>query len=223
MISQLVTIVIPCKNEGLNLIKTIESIKFNSTIVVSDSSDDNTIEILLSRFPNVKVVKGGLPSIARNSGFKLVETPYVLFLDADMDISNVNIEKMINFMITRDIDLSTCRISSPGRYWLAYRIFNLIQNIISKKTPFAVGGFMLFKTSKFKEIGGFNEEDRFAEDYHLSMKIDPNKFKIFSDVANTSDRRFRNKSVLYMIKLMVRCWFNRNDENFYKKDYDYWL
>ena len=81
---------------------------------------------------------------------------------------------------------------------------------------------MLFDRNEFIKLGGFNEQDKFDEDYHLSMKVDPKKFKIFSYVAITSDRRFRNKSVWYMVKLMTRCWFNRNNDEFYKKDYNYW-
>jgi len=223
MVSELVTVVIPCKNEGNGLIKTIRSIKFDLEIVVSDSSNDETRELLASEFSNIKIVDGGLPSIARNSGSKIVKTPYILFLDADMNISGVNIKEMIEVMIKEDLDLVTCRISTKGRYWFAYKIFDLIQSLVSLKTPFAVGGFMLFKTSKFREFGGFNEEDKFAEDYHLSMKISPSKFKVFSDIAQTSDRRFRNKSVWYMTKLMIRCWINRNNHDFYKKDYNYWV
>ena len=68
-----VSIIIPCKNEGVSLVKTIDSIKLHGdfSIIVSDCSTDNTLELLKSFHPEVKIIKGGLPSIARNNGVKL--------------------------------------------------------------------------------------------------------------------------------------------------------
>lgn len=218
----LLTIVIPSKNESMNLIKTISSIDSGIRIIVADCSTDDTRDLLNIHYPNVEIIDGGLPSIARNLGSKLVETKYILFLDADMNISEIDLELINLEMSVRGLLLSTCKITTKGKYKLIYELFHPIQRIISKFTPFAVGGFMLFNTEEFRRLGGFNNEDKFAEDYHLSMKVDPSNFHIFSDKVYTSDRRFRNKSVWYMIQLMVRCWFNRNNDDFYKKDYDYW-
>lgn len=221
------TIVIPCKNEGLGLMATLTEILAyhdECNIIIADSSTDNTLEYL-DKFglQDIKVVKGGLPAIARNNGFKEVKTPYVLFLDADMDISKVPLKQMVSAMINRDIKLATCNLSTWNlKYALIYKVFDLVQWLISFKTPFAVGGFMLFNTEHFKALGGFNEEDKFAEDFHLSMKTKPKDFKIFNYYAYTSDRRFKNKGFWYMAKLMVRCWLNRNNDEFYKQDYNYW-
>jgi glycosyltransferase involved in cell wall biosynthesis len=224
------TIVIPCKNEGIGLASTLVKVlayQDDCNIIVADSSDDNTLVYLdtINSLTNksIKVVKGGLPAIARNNGFKEVTTPYVLFLDADIDISKISLTSILKTIIDKDIKLSTCRISTHGlRYMIIYKLFDLVQWIISFKTPFAVGGFMLFNSEYFKELGKFNEEDKFAEDYHLSMKVKPKYFKIFNEYVYTSDRRFKNKGFWYMANLMVKCWLNRNNDNFYKQDYNYW-
>ena len=172
---------------------------------------------------SIKVVIGGLPAIARNNGFEEVKTPYVLFLDADMDISKVPLKQMVTTMIIKDIKLATCKITTQNlKYTLFYKLFDFVQWIISFRVPFAVGGFMLFDSEYFKELGMFNEEDRFAEDFHLSMKAKPKHFKIFNHYAYTSDRRFKRKGFWYMAKLMIRCWFNRHDDTFFKEDYNYW-
>ena len=224
------TVVIPCKNEGAGLATTLIKLMAyhdECNIVIADSSDDNTLLYVdtiqhLSDI-DIKVVKGGLPAVARNNGFKHVKTPYVLFLDADMDVSKLPLKQMVADMIIRDIKLATCNITTWNlKYALFYKLFDLVQWIISFRTPFAVGGFMLFESNYFKELGRFNEEDRFAEDYHLSMKAKPKHFKIFNYYAYTSDRRFKNKGFWYMCKLMIRCWFNRNNDDFYKQDYNYW-
>jgi hypothetical protein len=100
--------------------------------------------------------------------------------------------------------------------------FDIIQKITSKSKPFALGGFMMFKSDKFRELGGFNEKDKVAEDYRLSMKINPKKFVIMNQYVYTTSRRFKNKGIFYMIKLMLNCWINRNNDNFFQKDHNYW-
>ena len=81
---------------------------------------------------------------------------------------------------------------------------------------------MIFDTKEFERLGGFDENDVFAEDYHLSMKVHPKKFKIYSNRIKTSNRRLKNKSIFYMARLMIRCWINRKNNDFYKQDYNYW-
>jgi hypothetical protein len=81
---------------------------------------------------------------------------------------------------------------------------------------------MLFKTETFNQLGGFNEEDKLAEDYHLSSKVKPDKFKIASYNVYTTDRRFKKKGVWYMIKIAWQSFLNRNNPEFFKDDHNYW-
>ena len=95
-LDKLVTIVIPCKNEKGIIKKTLDLLNHQLDIlgvkvIVCDSSNDNVtnhnltkrLEYKLDLF-DLYVTDGGLPAIARNNGFKLVTTPYVLFMDADV-------------------------------------------------------------------------------------------------------------------------------------------
>ena len=88
------TIVIPCKNENKGIINVLKLIikQTDCKIIIADSSDDEGSVLLLQKYtsiyPNIQLIKGGLPSVARNNGAKLVTTPYVLFLDADIYIFN---------------------------------------------------------------------------------------------------------------------------------------
>jgi hypothetical protein len=97
-----------------------------------------------------------------------------------------------------------------------------VQRIISKLTPFAVGGFMFFKTKTFRALGGFDEQATVAEDYLLSSKVKPSRFYIIKEPVYTTPRRFENKGVMYMIKLMIRSWWNRNNTEWFKQDHNYW-
>jgi glycosyltransferase involved in cell wall biosynthesis len=226
-LESLITIVIPCKNEGDQLIKTVSLIDDQIKIIVADVSTDNTINLLRNKFPNkkIKIVKGGLPAIGRNEGAKLVKTPYVLFLDADVMMEDKNIlPDCLKVAMKKKLDLVTVRftVNDSMVYKIVYLIFDFIQLFTSFSTPFAVGGFMLFRTDKFKQLGGFDPDDKFAEDYHLSSKIHSKQFHILNNKVVTTSRRFRNKGVFYMIKMMTKCWLNRKDDSFYKKDYGYW-
>lgn len=177
------TIVIPCKNEGrgvIDVLKQIRKQQIDCMVIVADSSDDEGTKLLLKKYQQaspmtLKIVEGGLPSVARNSGAKHVKTPYVLFLDADIYINEPSlINKCLAMMVGGDYDLMTCKFKTlDGRYDGIFRIFSVVQRIISKFTPFAVGGFMLFKTETFRALGGFDEEAKVAEDYLLSKQVKP--------------------------------------------------
>ena len=102
-LSKDLTIVIPCKNEGLIIKRTLELINLQNSIkgvnvMVADSSTDDgfTQKCILTSFHNninVKIVKGGFPAEARNNGTKKIKTPYILFLDADIYLNDFNLIK----------------------------------------------------------------------------------------------------------------------------------
>jgi glycosyltransferase involved in cell wall biosynthesis len=227
------TIVIPCKNESSLIIETLifilgQTEKFK--IIVADSSTEQESINLLKEFQEkykeqIKIIGGGLPSVARNKGAELVDTPYVLFLDADIHIKqNDLIVKCLNEMIIGRYDLLTCKFKTlEGKFGWVYKIFNVVQWFSSKTTPFALGGFMLFKTETFNKLKGFNNEDKIAEDYHLSSKIAPSKFRVENLFVYTPSRRFEKKGVYWMIKLLIICWWNRNNDDFFKQDFNYWI
>ena len=146
-------------------------------------------------------------------------------MDADIHIKqNDLIVKCLNSISKNDYDLLTVKFKTlDGKYDWIYKIFNIVQWFSSKTTPFALGGFMMFKSDTFIKLGKFNNEDKIAEDYHISSKVTPNKFKVENLFVYTPSRRFKNKGVWYMIKLMVMCWWNRNNDEFFKNDFNYWI
>ena len=231
-LSKLLSIVIPCKNElrivdtTLTLLNHQDNIE-NVNVIVADSSTDNTTFELESRVSdkfNLKVIQGGLPSIARNNGSKYVTTPYILFLDADMFIlDNSLLSESVGKMINENLHLLTTKVrTTNGEYNYTYKSFDVIQKIIKPITPFCLGGFMLFNTEVFNRLGGFDESVKVAEDYLLSKKVKPNKFKIINKHIFTSPRRFKNKGVLYMTKLMIQSFIHRNNKQFFSKHNTYW-
>ena len=89
---------IPAKNEAKLIPRLLTSLtnqdysKMSSTrVLVADAnSTDGTPEIVM-RFRdrlNVSVIRGGMPSVGRNQGAAVADTPYVLFLDADIELAD---------------------------------------------------------------------------------------------------------------------------------------
>src|ERR1035438_3999380 len=92
------TIVIPAKNEAKLIPRLLTSLtnqdysKMSSTkVLVADAnSTDGTPEVVLGFRDrlNVSVIRGGMPSVGRNNGAAQADTPYVLFLDADVELAD---------------------------------------------------------------------------------------------------------------------------------------
>src|SRR4051812_18661445 len=92
------TIVIPAKNEAkliptlLNSLAKQDYPKMpNTRVLVADAnSSDGTPGVVMSFSDRLKVevLRGGMPSVGRNSGARLAETRYLLFLDADIELAS---------------------------------------------------------------------------------------------------------------------------------------
>lgn len=235
-LDKLVTIVIPCKNEKGIIKKTLDLLNHQLDIlgvkvIVCDSSNDKVtnhnltkrLEYKLDLF-DLYVTNGGLPAIARNNGFKLVTTPYVLFMDADVFLLDPKVLKRSIVRIHRyHLDLVTTKFRSDnGKFNYVYRAFDIIQALSKWSTPFCLGGYMLVRSETFKLIGGFDEEIKVAEDYMFSKQIKPKKFGRINNIVFTPPRRFENKGVIYMLRLMMSSFFNHNNKKYFTNDKNYW-
>ncbi|MHB8301905.1 MAG: glycosyltransferase family A protein [Acidobacteriaceae bacterium] len=66
----------------------------DTKVFVADAgSTDGTAEIARSfgaKFP-IEVIPGGLPAVGRNAGARRATTPYILFLDADIELPDATL------------------------------------------------------------------------------------------------------------------------------------
>jgi glycosyltransferase involved in cell wall biosynthesis len=231
-LSKLLTIVIPCKNEGITINQTLTLLNFQNGIngvkvIVADSSDDGTTYHLENRnrdYFNLEIIQGGLPSKARNEGAERADTPFILFMDADMMILDTNLlNECMDIIMNERLDLLTTKVrTTNGKYNYVFRTFDLIQGITRYITPFCLGGFMLIRKSTFNSLNGFDEEAKVAEDYLLSKQIKTNKFKVYKKTIFTLPRRFENKGLWYMTKLMIQSFTNRNNKGYFSNHNSYW-
>jgi len=197
-------------------------------VIIADCSDDEEsldiikqIQIDFKYSLNIEVIPGGYPAYGRYMGAKLVTTPYVLFLDADVFLYN---NMVLYQMVHNTKQLSTVKFQTDHGYNWIYSVFTFIQRFMKLLgSSFAIGGFQLFKTEAYRYAGEYNPDQVFAEDYFISNKIWAPLFTIHNiKGVYTSARRFKNKGLLYMITLMLKCWANRNNPKFYLKSHNYW-
>jgi glycosyltransferase involved in cell wall biosynthesis len=227
------TIVIPSKNESRTLYDCIYNISkqthiAGTRIIIADVSDQEESLQYISKIQtdfkyslNIEVIKGGYPAHGRLEGSKLVTTPYMLFLDADIFLTNKDI--LMKCMEYKK-DLITVPFYTDYPYRWTFRVFDLFQSLSSiMGTPFAVGGFQLWDTDTYWKIGGYNSDELFAEDYSISQKIKSKNFKVVKIQGTyTSPRRFKNKGILWMFYIMIKSYLNRNNPNFFKQSHGYW-
>jgi len=233
-LSNLLTIVIPSKNEDRTLYDCIYNISKQTNIagikiIIADVSDQKEsiqyIRRLQSDFKyslNIEVIEGGYPSQGRLNGSKLVSTPYMLFLDADIFLTNPTI--LIECMKYKK-DLITVPFYTDKPYRWVFRLFDMFQSMSSLLgTPFAVGGFQLWNTKTYWEMGGYDPQELFAEDYSLSKNVMSKNFKVINIKGTyTSSRRFKSKGVLWMFNIMIKSYLNRNNPSFFKQTHNYWI
>ena len=227
----LLTIVIPCKNEKDNIYECIgfiaKQVGFAGTrVIIADTSDEeDSLDFLKYtednyRYSlNIELIKGGFPAKARLEGSKLVTTPYILFLDADIMLQN---KSLLGECLAYNTDLVTVPFQTEKGFNWIFRLFDIQQQLSNLLgTPFAIGGFQLWKTEAYWKTGGYDETHLFAEDYWVSQKAEVMKIHNTKGVW-TSARRFKNKGFFYMFLLSIKCYINRNNTEFFKKHHDYW-
>jgi hypothetical protein len=145
-------------------------------------------------------------------------------MDADIFLLDSNLlVNTVSKIKDEDLDLVSVRFRTDnGDYNYVYKVFDILQKLSMLISPFCLGGFMLTKSSKFKEIGGFDEEVKVAEDYVYSKQIKSNMFKIHNAFVYTPPRRFHNKGLWYMTKLMIGSVLNKNNKEYFKDSKSYW-
>lgn len=228
----LLTIVIPCKNEKDNIYECISFIakqvgSAGLKVIIADTSDEGDsldfIEYTKRDYRyslDIELIEGGFPAKARLEASKLVTTPYILFLDADIMLRDKSVLKKC---LEYNTDLVTVPFQTETGFNWIFRLFDIQQRLSNwLGTPFAVGGFQLWKTEAYWKTGGYDETHLFAEDYWVSQKAESMKIHNTNGVW-TSARRFKKKGFLYMFILSIKCYINRNNTNFFKNHQNYWI
>ena len=224
-ISDKITIVVPCKNEENYIHHLLDSLRSqdidDTRIIIADCSTDNTrkvIEIMKGEL-NVEIIEGGPVSTAKNNGARLATTPYILFIDADVRFFKYNvIRDAVDKIESLNLDLVGLNIKCYDqdlRAKAGFVVFNTINHALKYFSPFAVGAFMLTRRDRFEEYGGFPENFSTSEDYFLSRKYSPRKFRIIRHHLGQDSRRFKKMGYMGMAKYLVKNFVNRNNKQYW--------
>lgn len=177
--SKLISVIIPTFNEEKNINRLILSIKKQSykkfeIIVVDDGSIDKTCEI--AEKENVRVFrrKHKERSVQRNFGAKNAKGSYLLFLDADMELTKNVLQNCINTFEACDFKALIIPEKTTGESLMA-KIRRFEREMYEGDDRIEVA--RAFEKKIFFEIGGYDEKLTGAEDYDLPYRISK-KYKI---------------------------------------------
>ncbi len=240
-----ITVVIPARNESKIIKNTLMALneqgKRLNIVLVDDESTDGTSEIARDMgLENLKIIKGKpLPKgwtgkiWALEQGLQLVNTPYTLFIDADIIMKNRILATLKDKMIKEDWDMiSLMAALSMNKFWEKMLIpsfiyfFKLLypfslSNKRSSKIAAAAGGCMFVKTKALRDIGGFQSiKDEIIDDCALAKRLKQAGNKIWIGLTRSviSQRKYTKLSDIwnmvartaftqlkYSISLLILC------------------
>jgi len=183
-----VSIIMSVYNAELFVVKSIKSILDQSFknfefLIIDDCSTDNSYEIMKEiNDQRIKIIKNKKNIGLTKSLNKLIDmsnAPIIARQDAD-DFSKTNrIEKQYDYLIKKNYDFCVARAETlnfnkkiPGlSYYLPYKI------IMKFKNPFIHGTFMI-KKKVLIDIGKYDENFKYAQDYKLIASLVDKDVKI---------------------------------------------
>jgi glycosyltransferase involved in cell wall biosynthesis len=178
----LISIIVPCYNQGMYLKETIQSALASSyrpveILIINDGSTDNSLELaqeLEAQHPEVRVLNQANAGVtkARNSGIAGALGEYLLPLDGDDLISPAYIEQGLAILATRpEVKVVYCqaeKFSDSGRKPWKLKPFSLQQ--LAKDNMIFVSA--LFRKADAAAVGGFSEDMQLGrEDWEFWIKL----------------------------------------------------
>jgi glycosyltransferase involved in cell wall biosynthesis len=168
----LVSVVITTKNEESHIGNCLESVVEQSydnieIIVVDNNSTDRTKEIS-REYTDLVFEKGPERSAQRNYGMiDIASGKYVMFIDADMILSQYLIDQCVNYMEkNKALALHISEVILGKRYFSRVRRFER-----SFYDGTVVDGARFFRKDIFATVGGFDESMSGPEDWDIDKKI----------------------------------------------------
>ena len=173
-----ITVLIPARNEATTIQRTLVAVGDQRgaapVVIVDDQSTDATARVASETLNTATVVTGEPPPPgwigkvwALEQGLRTVQTPFVLLLDADIELRPGIIAALKNkavherlAMVSLLANLNTQRfwerILVPAYvYFFKFMYPFALVNSVSSRTAAAAGGCILIRREVLEEIGGF--------------------------------------------------------------------
>jgi len=212
----MVSIIIPTYNEEAYLPRLLESIEAQECadceiIVADNSSSDRTRAI--ARAHGARVVRGGIPSAARNRGAEAARGEYLLFVDADTVLPDGFLGKIIARFEKDFVDICIPWIrpidgTSPI-YGTIFNFSNTFFKLMETIQPQGLGICILATKRIHNRIGGFSENQRVSEDFdYINRAAFVGKFRVYTNVfVYHSVRRYKAEGVGALVQKQVKSGF----------------
>ncbi len=174
MNSSFISVIIPSYNEEKYIAILLTALKLqtfqNFEIILADNHSTDRTRDIAANF-QVKIVDGGLPAKARNTGAKHAKYDTFVFLDSDNDLPNNFLELIISEFQERLLDIASCLVDTTKCSPAGKNMFTLWDKAKlmqeNTDTPNGSGQFIMTKRSLFEEMNGFQENIRIGEDVKL--------------------------------------------------------
>ena len=182
MSKALVSVIVPCFNQGSYLEETVQSVLASThrpleIIVINDGSTDDSLsvaKVLEERIPEVRVIDQANAGVtkARNSGIAAAQGEFILPLDGDDLIAPTYLEKGLAVLSARpEVKVVYCQAEkfneSMRKPW-KLKPFSLQQ--LAKDNMIFVSA--LFRKADALEVGGFSEDMHMGrEDWEFWIKM----------------------------------------------------
>jgi glycosyltransferase involved in cell wall biosynthesis len=178
----LVSVVIPCYNQGRYLEETVRSVLASTyrpleLLLINDGSTDDSLEsarLLEKKYPEVRVIDQPNSGVARarNTGIRAAKGEFVLPLDGDDTISDAYIGEAVAVLQQRpEVKVVYCqavKFSETGQKAWKLKPFSL--RALARDNMIFVSA--LVRKSDALAVGGFSEDMRMGrEDWEFWIKM----------------------------------------------------
>lgn len=219
-----ISVVIPNLN-GKNIIEkclkfaivSLEAIDLKwEIILVDDNSEDDSISLVMQKFPKVRILKNKKTcgfSISCNRGIYNAKGDLVILLNNDVEISKTSLNPALKHFNSKDVFAVNPRIIIPNRNNLNESLKRLrihhgfiYTETINKKNilyiPYATACAMILDRKKFIALGGFDElfSPFYWEDVDLSYRAWKRGWRVI----------YEPRSIVYHEHMATISKLNRN-------------
>jgi GT2 family glycosyltransferase len=168
------TLIVPTKNEALNIHHFMASVPQSIKMIIVDASIDGTVDIIkkMNR-ENVCLIKDeGNIACARQLGAETAETDWLIFSDADVVFAGNYFGMLRGIHPGPPVAGLAGAKLSQRRYRVYYRLFSQwLRFCCAVGVPAASGSNMLVRRRALMEVGGFDRRLTCNEDTDLFWRL----------------------------------------------------
>lgn len=202
----LVSVIITSKNEAEVIEDLFTSIqnqtyKYSEIILVDNNSSDNTIKIA-KKFGVKCYTFGPERSAQRNYGARKARGKYLLFLDADMELTKGVVSSCFYMVAKKRVDGVVIPEQSVALdFWGKVKAFE--RSFYNEKGDPITDAARFFSKQVFLRVGGYDETITGPEDWDLPDRIRDKGFKI----GRVTEKIYHNEQKISLTSLFKKKFY----------------